>query len=364
MDPLKLVPSADPTALPAPVWLLQALLLLTFTLHLVPMNFLLGGGLYALVLKLRREPSEDQRQLRELIVKLLPTVMAAAITLGVAPLLFLQLIYGQFFYSSSILMGGFWLLLIPVLIFIYYSFYKESMGGAPRLIFALAALAVLDVAFLLSYNNQLMLDPSGWWAHYVDGGNRLAFSGDLFAPTFWSRLLHMITGALAVTGLWLFVAGLFQSRREAKHARWLKRQGAHWFLGGVGVSTVTGFWYLFALPEPLRGEFLNGSPSGGLPWMLGIVLALLGGLMLRAASGRQGAGAPGKLGLTLALLSLLLMIWQRFLVREKSLALSEFSAAESAVDPQWGVLGLFALIFVLGIATLWAMLRWALRPSV
>ncbi|MEE9203583.1 MAG: hypothetical protein V3U08_01100 [Nitrospirales bacterium] len=42
--------------------------------------------------------------------------MAFAIVLGVAPLLFIQVLYGQLFYTAAILVGRVWILLILVLI--------------------------------------------------------------------------------------------------------------------------------------------------------------------------------------------------------------------------------------------------------
>lgn len=49
------LPSLDPIPLPAPVWLLSALLLLTFALHVVPMTMALGGGFWAIVAARRAE---------------------------------------------------------------------------------------------------------------------------------------------------------------------------------------------------------------------------------------------------------------------------------------------------------------------
>ena len=43
------IPLLDPIPLPAPAWLLSALLALTFTLHLIPMNLVLGGSILAVV---------------------------------------------------------------------------------------------------------------------------------------------------------------------------------------------------------------------------------------------------------------------------------------------------------------------------
>ncbi len=47
---------------------------------------------------------------------MLPLVIAFAVNFGVAPLLFLQVLYGHFIYTSSILMGIFWISIIPALI--------------------------------------------------------------------------------------------------------------------------------------------------------------------------------------------------------------------------------------------------------
>lgn len=53
----------------------------------------------------------------------LPVAVALTITLGVAPLLFVQVLYGQFFYTSSILLGYVWLTLLLILLLGYYGYY-------------------------------------------------------------------------------------------------------------------------------------------------------------------------------------------------------------------------------------------------
>ena len=97
------IPHPDPMPLPAPVWLLRTLLLLTFFLHVLFMNCLLGGTAIALVCRMRRKSSEFSARLAGDLGQILPSVFAFTITLGVAALLFLQVLYGQFLYASSIL---------------------------------------------------------------------------------------------------------------------------------------------------------------------------------------------------------------------------------------------------------------------
>lgn len=365
MDPRQLIPSVDPAPLPAPAWLFQTLLFVTFLLHLLPMNFLVGGGFSSLYLKLRRPGDDHGKQLGDDLRRMLPTVVAATVTLGVAPLLFLQVLYGQLFYSSSILIGSAWLLIVPLLIFAYYSFYRDSFSSASRLLILLAWLAVIYTGFTLSYNNQLLADPSAWPGHFsLESAGRFAFGGELLGTVFASRWLHMMTGAIAVTGLWFFIMGLAKSNSDATYARFLKRRGAAWFLWGTVASIITGFWFLFAIPETLREDFMNGHMNGGLTWMLTLPLSLLAAFMLRAAGGRQGAGAPGKLGLVLAFISLLSMIWLRHNLRAASLEQSlGFRVGDLPSSPQWGVLGLFLLVFLIGLIVLFWMLRFALSEK-
>jgi len=49
----------------------------------------------------------------------IPSTFALGVTFGIAPLLFVQVLYGNLIYSSSILMGVFWLLIIPFIIIAY-----------------------------------------------------------------------------------------------------------------------------------------------------------------------------------------------------------------------------------------------------
>ena len=57
------------------------------------------------------------------VAKKLPVMIALGINMGVPPLLFLQVVYGNLFYSSSVLMAVYWILIIPLLILAYYGTY-------------------------------------------------------------------------------------------------------------------------------------------------------------------------------------------------------------------------------------------------
>jgi hypothetical protein len=88
MDVAALIPTAD--TLPVPWGWFQFLLLLTFLLHLLFMNAMLGSAIIGLVSELRK-PSEPPPLARDLAGSL-PFLIAFAVNFGVAPLLFLQVL--------------------------------------------------------------------------------------------------------------------------------------------------------------------------------------------------------------------------------------------------------------------------------
>ena len=103
-----------PDALPVGWLWFQILLTLTFVLHLLMMNALVGGSLLALLGGVRR--SGPAAMAARDIAHRIPTLVALTVNLGVAPLLFLQVLYGHLFYTSSIVMAAWWFAIIPLLL--------------------------------------------------------------------------------------------------------------------------------------------------------------------------------------------------------------------------------------------------------
>ena len=115
MNPL--IPTPD--TLPVSWGYFQSLLMLMFPLHLLLMNAMVGCAalsLYALM-----KGGETDKRVAHELAKALPFLIAFAINFGVAALLFLQVIYGNFFYASSVLMAVFWLSVPLILLVAYYA---------------------------------------------------------------------------------------------------------------------------------------------------------------------------------------------------------------------------------------------------
>ncbi len=119
------IPSFDPIPMPAPEPLVHGLLVVTVLLHALFVNLVLGSTPIMVVTEWlgQRKGSDRFQRLARTLSSISPTAMALAIVLGVAPLLFIQILYGQLFYTAAILGGGVWILLILVLILAHYGLY-------------------------------------------------------------------------------------------------------------------------------------------------------------------------------------------------------------------------------------------------
>ncbi|HYB91105.1 MAG TPA: hypothetical protein VEC38_08670 [Candidatus Binataceae bacterium] len=348
------IPSADPMPLPGPIWLLKTLLLLTLYLHLIAMNLLLGGSLAAAFYRIRRNSEFARQAARDLGAKL-PVIMAYTITLGVAPLLVVQVLYGNFLYTSSILIGLPWIGVIALLIVSYYGFYYVAMHDADRsgthLVGAIAALIVVCIGFIYSNNMTLMLAPERWAELYRRHAS--GWSLNFGEPTLIPRYLHMLAGAIAVTGLFLMISGII--RRTSEFGRWLIEQGAALFAGATIVNYLFGLWLLVSLPPNVRAILLGGNVLATALLGVGVVLALAATVhSILAGAGRRPI-LNACIATATALVTVALMVVVRDYVRNAYLA-PNYQIGQLHVTPQTGIIVLFFTLFIAGLATVYYML--------
>lgn len=342
-----LIPTPD--AIPATWGWFQALLMLVFPLHLVLMNAMLGSTAIAAYAMLRKD--ETMRTLAGELGKVIPFLIAFAVNLGVAALLFLQVLYGHLFYASSVLMGVCWLAVIPLLIIAYYSVYLfdfrfQSLrtATAAALIF-LPLVIFLCIAFFYSNNLTLMLNPEAWKAYFAEPGGTLLNLGDRVLP---ARYFHFIVGGTAVGGL--FVAmfgrlrkGMGQGVRDAA-----ERVGMKVFTVLTGVQIPVGFLFLALLPRPVLMLFMGGDMVATLLLAFGLVAALI---LLMAGMARRVWLCAG-----LALPLVYIMSFMRDFVRSGYLK-PHFSVESLTVVPQYSPMIMFIVALAAGIVTIVWMLR-------
>lgn len=348
-------PAVDPIPLPAPIWLFKLLHNLTFALHLASVELLLGGLLLGLAFVMigRMRQSSEMVQASGMLAHRLPTLMAFVINLGVPPLLFAQVLYGRALYTSSVLIGAFWISVILLLMASYYGLYvaaKRADDHKPWTAPGMAALVfVLTIAFIYSNNMTLMLRPQAWAAMYHASPSGLQLNtGD---PTLLPRWFFFITGAFPSTGAVLILLSL-RSGIASSLRSFLSRCGAVAMVAGVIVQS--GFAYLafVAQPRSVLSEVMSESwyRSFAYGWIAtALLLALCGLIALLMRMPNPILAIAGALA---AFLNIASTVMVRDGIRDATLRAEGFDVWNRHVVTNWSVVGLFLVLFVAALAVI------------
>jgi hypothetical protein len=359
MNPV--IPLADPLPQPAPAWLLWALLQLTFFGHLLAMNIVLGGSILALHWRAsRRETDTVHRSAAtSAFAKALPVAVAATVTLGVAPLLFVQVLYGRLFLTSSVLMAWWWLAVVPLVILAYCGAYLLAFRGASPARWATpvataATLLFVTVAFVYTSNVTRSLRPETFVEVARASGAGLTLNLD--DPTLWPRYLHVLFGAVAVAGLAVALFGLWRRERDPETAAWAMRRGTVIFGVATAVNIFVGMWFLLAQPRAILLRLVGGDTWAMTLLALGIFLGITTGGVAFLALGAKNIVRATKVQVAVLLATLVVMVLLRDQLRQLTLRLSGFEHP-SWVAPQWGPAAVFAALLIVAVATVAWMAR-------
>lgn len=353
-----LFPAVDPIPLPAPVWLFKALHLLTLSLHFVAVGLLLGGlalGLYWHLSGGRAE--ESRRAAARSLTELLPTVMAYVINLGIPPLLFTQVLYGRAFYTSSVLIGAYWISVIFLLIASYYGLYatakRAERGQGWGLVASSSLFLALAVGFIYSSNLTLMLRPEVWNRLYEASPGGLQLGGG--DPTVLPRWIFMVAGGLPAAGALVLLLARFP--KWAGAAEVFRRHGSLALAGGLLLQAAAGVLVFAAQPDGVTAALRGHAVYGLFPWIWLATAALAAALALL---GRSGRGAAPAWGAALAVfLNIAATVVARDGLRDLTLARLGFDVWQSPVVTNWSVVLIFLGLFVAGLGVIGWMLKLA-----
>ncbi|MBN2194363.1 MAG: hypothetical protein JW751_16215 [Polyangiaceae bacterium] len=345
------VPPFDPLGLPVTSSFLYALSYLTLTLHFVAMQFTVGGAILML-LCWRRQPG-----IARFFGTGLPLGFSYLVTFGIPPLLFLQTVYGQFFYSSSVLVGAYWISVIPLVIVGYGASYWHRMNrdARPRhqdVVVAIIVAALLIVGFIFVNNLALSLRPDLWLRHYAayPSGNTLTHG----EPTLYARYLLFVVPALFTSGMALVLRASYLRHRAAttaarKEAETSHTVGLRAMVVATGLEAMAAGWFWIVIPDAIRGAFAEGGALS----MLAVAGVLLGVGALLAAWQSRGRSGMGLAVLAAHLLvgAVACLVIVRDLLRQLYLE-PYFEAAKTPVLPQWGMFAAFLTVMLIGVVFL------------
>jgi len=348
MDPSTLIPTPD--TIPAPSWLFLVLDLVTFTLHILVINVVLGGSLLLLFSRLTSGETGLENSLHGGMASKIPTGFALGVNLGVAPLLFLQVIYGHLFYASSVLMAVYWILIIPLLILAYYGAYihirkYQSSEVLSKLALLFSSLILLYVGFVFVNNMTLMAQPEKWNAYFENRSGTIMNWGD---PTLLPRYLHFVVASVAVAGLFSAIIWWFRQRRNVPDAESKIKNGLQIFGIATAIQMMIGFWFLLAIPSDFILQFMGQNLFYTIVLFLGILLAI--GAIISAFLGK----------LLPTFIHLIALIIAMVITRTNLRALyleDVFTLDKLTLSPQYGVMALFFGVFAIGLIVVAYMLK-------
>ena len=326
----ELIPAADSLGLPVPLWLLLALKVFGFFLHLIFMNLWLAGLPAALFL-LRSSSAAAER-----LFHALPFFLAFGINAGIVPLLFLQTIYPQFFYPATILQAWFWFSVIPLLLIAYYAVYLASFGKYRVTTALTATVLVYMIGVMFSSAMTLTAKPEAWPKIFMDSAQAGAVHG------FYLHLnLEVLLRFLLVVGMafgtlaayFVIVAEWFATVETRAEQQKLV---VCYFIG-AGFYAVAGALYasmiLARLPQPWF-------TAAGASLVLGVFLA---GIYWRKPS--------RPIGLALVVTQVAVLLSNA--IARQSVQVSElmkwYDPSKAPVRSEWGSFALFFSMFLSAI---------------
>lgn len=276
MDASVLLALGDPAGVPFYPVVFQALYILTWALHIAFVLLALGSLALSLYGSTRQKGDENWRILTPHLIQTGKISVSILIVLGVAPLLFTQVIYDPNWYVANTL-SGMWVftfvyaLVVGYSVYYWYSYANKAQKGGGTLIGA-ASFLILVFCGILMHNFALTsIMPQDWMSMYAPNG-KVDTSGWVFNMDV-IRLAFMVSLALPVIGIFLQNYAQFVSTRSdfsKAYVEFTQTLGTRLAVAGLLLSAVLFLLWMWSV------DYLFS------PLSIAIVVGVLGLLALSA----------------------------------------------------------------------------------
>jgi len=258
-----------PLNMPGPTAFYLSLFVATLVIHFVFMSYVLAGTLWILagtLLSAKSQTSPTTAMLKDWM----PLMLSGAITAGVAPLLFLQILYREQFYTANLLQFHRWMAILPVLIVLFYLLYVvKALHGRRPLLQIISSLlcvgCVLFIAWSWVGNHALSLQSQEYWKAHYAGTAASDTTGTLLRLSIW---ILMTFPALSVILAWQrsgVATSLDPLTPDDSGDKWTSRVALCALL-----ATVPAVWmYTTQQPDNIRAALSSGS---AMPWLIAAVI--------------------------------------------------------------------------------------------
>jgi hypothetical protein len=168
-----------PFGFPWPTAMYLTLYVATLTLHMLLMHYVLAGSAWVAWESIASAFSTKPRApsaITKLLQDWLPFALGGAITAGVAPLLFVQILYQREFYTANLLLFHRWMSILPVLIVAFYLLYlqksvwlQQRFSSLQPIVWLIIVSCFAFVGYSWTENHLLSLQQQQvWTSFYVE----------------------------------------------------------------------------------------------------------------------------------------------------------------------------------------------------
>lgn len=254
----------NPAGIPTYPIIFIGLGVLTFALHILFVQLMLGTSAITIFGAFKNDAK--WRRLASAMLEIAKVSVSVAIVIGVAPLLFVQVVYDPHWYTSNVLSAVWVIAFIIILIFAYWAMYAyyfingknkdKTVEPKGKFWMLISISLMLVVGFIMHSLTSQMLRPELWQQWYVQSG-LVDYSGSqLHAYNLW-RFAFFISMAIPVTGGMLVTYRRFKMVREdadMDYLNWAAEVGKKWIKVGSVISAALYVAWMMTIPET-AGDF-------------------------------------------------------------------------------------------------------------
>lgn len=366
--------------LPASAELLQGMHLLAFFVFVILASVSFGWPVMTLVAEALGAGRGDTslRRVAVWLARRTPGALTLAVVFAIPVALLTMVRYGEAVLPAAQHMGWFWLAVAPLLLvgsgFSFWvalrrrgtepstirpflpdivesyilAFRRRGVERPGWVLTVVSSLSLAGIGFVICAHSVLLVNPELWGPCAGEPTGTLLPLGD---PQLLPRMLHMLLGALAISGFTVawHGAGRF-SAGDYAYGRTALGFGGLWLAIPVGLEAFAGMWFLHSLPADVTAEFTGRSVLYTVAFWSGVVAA--GAAVLLAVGAMMAATprAPLVAGAAALVASVLSRVAVHQRVRELMVDVPLSLPTASVTHPE--MVALFAVVAALGLAGL------------
>ncbi|MDD4507028.1 MAG: hypothetical protein PHE60_11725 [Sulfurospirillaceae bacterium] len=243
----------DPAGVPFYPIVFQALYILTWALHIAFVLLTLGGMVVSIVGHMKKSIDDNWKLLESHMIQVSKISVSMLIVLGVAPLLFTQVIYDPNWYVTNTLSGlwvvGFIYIMLAGYSMLYWFYYANKNNSSIAGVVGIVSLLLLVFAGVLMHafaHESIQVDQ--WMNWYAPNGIIDNSGTNLHIDVV--RLAFMVSLSAPVVGIFLLNYADYFSKRDdysVDYIAFARNLGKKITIGGLLVSAVLFVLWTFTL---------------------------------------------------------------------------------------------------------------------